>query len=61
MTTKAAPQPDDQPRIGNALPCLECNATGWVRLHGLPGKRSCSHCGGTGWVLQDEQPEIRGT
>jgi len=53
---KAAPQPE-QPRLGNALPCPECDATGWVRLHGLPGKRSCGLCGGAGWILQTEKPE----
>ena len=49
-----APQQEEQPRLGNTLPCDYCGATGSVRLMGLPGRRDCPKCRGAGWVLMDE-------
>lgn len=59
--SRMSPQREEQPRLGNALPCDYCGATGSVRLMGLPGRRDCPKCRGAGWVLLDEETEIRGT
>lgn len=49
-----AHQREQQPMLGNALPCPRCHATGQVSLMALPGKRTCPDCAGAGWVLMDE-------
>jgi len=58
--SKLAHQPE-QPRLGNALPCPRCHATGQISLMWLPGKRTCPACNGAGWKLADSDVDADGS